>query len=115
MLKRAIGISIFFLLFISIYGGMNYFVYSQIVSYFEFQGTVKLLLQLVFWIVGASYMLTRILKKFKYTFVFSYIGSVWMGLLSISVFVLIIKMILLYIINDYHHQINTTAWESSRL
>lgn len=108
-IKRALAFVTFFVVFLSIYGGMNYFVYTQLADYFKLTGGIRLLIQLIFWFSASSYVFARFLKKFKYTFIISYLGSIWMGLLSISLFVLIIKEALLYILSDYNHEINTIA------
>ncbi|WP_192929598.1 metallophosphoesterase [Alkaliphilus serpentinus] len=110
MLKRIMAFTIFFVIFFSIYGGMNYFVYTQLMNQFTLGGFIKLLIQLIFWLGGVSYVLGRLIRKFKYGFIVSYFGSIWMGILSISLFVLMIKEVLLYIINGYDYQINTIAF-----
>ncbi|SCY72343.1 metallophosphoesterase [Alkaliphilus peptidifermentans] len=109
MLKKLILFFMFFVIFISIYGGMNYYVYLHLVNYFTITGNVRLLLQLVFWFAGSSYVLGKLIKKGRFIPWISYLGAAWMGCLSIAVFVLFINDVFAFVLPKYTQLIINTA------
>ncbi|WP_192930224.1 metallophosphoesterase [Alkaliphilus pronyensis] len=101
MIKKLFFFALFFVFFSSIYGGMNYYVYLQLVNHFNIVGGLRLMVQFAFWLFASSYILGKIIKRGKFIFYITYLGAIWMGCLSISVFVFILRDTAIYFMPNY--------------
>lgn len=90
-MKKVLLITLGIFIFFAIYGGMNYYVYKNIVAGIEIAGITLILFRLSFWVLGTAYIGGQILKKVVNTSNLTYLGSVWMGILGISMTIFFIR------------------------
>ena len=97
MFKRILQIIIALVVFSTIYGGMNYYVYHSFTSGLFVNGLALYIIQLSFWLLGTAYIAGQMLKGKMKLPMLTYLGAVWMGVLSISVSVFILKDLSLWV------------------
>ena len=96
MALRILGFLFFLTTFSTVYGGMNYYVYHNIIQGFSKIDSLATVVGIIFWIFGSAYLVGQLLKPRLYIPLLSYLGALWMGLLSISFTVFLIKDIILW-------------------
>ncbi|GAB6086403.1 metallophosphoesterase [Alkaliphilus crotonatoxidans] len=98
MIKRIIKYILFFGVFAIVYGGMNYYLYWNLTQVFLFEGYGLIALRLLFWLLGGAYLITQLIKRKRHLPGLSYLGAAWMGVLSISLTVFMLKDIILFFV-----------------
>jgi len=98
MVKRIAGFSIFFIVFLAVYGGMNYYVYLNVVRGFQISGGGLLLLKFFFVFLASAYPISQFLKRKRPVPVLYHLGALWMGVMSISISVFLVKDILSWVL-----------------
>jgi len=92
MFKRIVEISLMIAVFLVAYGGMNYYLYHNLAQAIPVSfGT---LLRVLFALLAGAYPVSQLLRSWRKLPLLSYVGSYWLGMLSISVAVLAVKDLL---------------------
>lgn len=78
----------------SVYFGMNYYVYNRIVNGLMLFGKVRQYLKIFFLIAGLSFILGQLLSQKLPVYPLLYLGAFWLGIISISFTIFILKDIL---------------------
>ena len=100
-LKRILMYVIFLGVFLGIYGGMNYYVFRSITKGFMITGLNKKLLAAFFIFMASSFMVSQFLKSKMDVYVLFYLGSLWLGVLAISISILLFKDLIVFFIPNY--------------
>lgn len=93
-MKRVLGFSLFFLVFLSLYGLLNYYVYRNIIQGLSISSPGVIITALLFVFMAAAYPFSQTIKKRVQLPRVSYVGAFWMGMLSIAVAVFAVKDLL---------------------
>ena len=93
--------SLFLGIFLSIYGGMNYYVFRSITKGFLITGLNKKLLAAFFIIMASTFMISQFLKSKFDVYILFYIGALWLGILSISISILLFKDLFVYFLPHF--------------
>jgi len=91
------------LIFLLLYFGLNYFVYSQVVSGLFLKSGAKLWLQIFFWLSALSFVLGEFFSRRQVSGLIKPIssyGNIWLGVISISLTVFFIRAVMLFIIRS---------------
>ena len=97
-LMNIIQFLVFILVFSLIYLGINYFVFSQIISGLSLNVNSSLLVRLFFWLSAVTFLVGEFLSRrpvSAWAKPVSYYGSIWLGVISISVTVFFFRALLL--------------------
>ena len=86
-----INFLIFFIVAISIYYGMNYYVYKRIVNGLMLDVNRQTFVRVLIIILATTFFFGEFLDRTIPVYLVTLIGSVWVGILSISIAVFIIK------------------------
>lgn len=92
---------IFFTLFLTIYGGVHFYLYRRIRSYADFPSKYRYWLAGLFAVMVISPVLSRIIvwdRFFLFGYVFTYVSSLWIG----YVFYLLITTLSIDLVNSLH-------------
>lgn len=91
MSKRIVGLSIFLAVFLAVYGAMNYYVYLNLMWAFPVPRVFLLPMQILVFSLALAYPAGQFLKAKLHLPLLSYLGGVWMGILSIGIAVFVAK------------------------
>lgn len=80
----------------SIYGGMNYYVFRSITRGFIITGLNKKMVAAFFIAMASTFIVSQFLRSKIDVYVLFFIGALWLGILSISISILFIKDIAVY-------------------
>jgi hypothetical protein len=90
-MSRNIIFIFFLLVFSSIYFGINYYVYSRIVSGLGIPLTVRNYLKIFFFIAGLSFLVGEILSRRITVYPLVYFGALWLGVIAIAFTIFVLK------------------------
>lgn len=90
-MKRIVGFSLFLAVFIAIYGAMNYYVYLNIVGAFVLSSGLYLPIQVTIVVLALAYPAAQIIKARRPLPPLTYVGALWMGVLSIAIAIFALK------------------------
>lgn len=93
MVKRIAEISLFLIVFLAAYGGMNYYVYSNLVQAFPASPGLSLV-QALFVLLACAYPASQFFKSRLKLPLLNLLGAMWLGVLSISMAVFAVKDLL---------------------
>ncbi len=102
-MKRILMFAVFLGIFIAIYGGMNYYVFKSITSGFLIVGNSRRLLAIFFVVMASLFLVSQFLKSKMDVYIVFYIGALWLGILSISITVLLLKDLIVFFLPQYRN------------
>lgn len=82
---------IFLIIIVFVYGVLNFYVYRDIVNGLKLVGVYKSLTKFFIFVFAISFFVARIPIISRSSYIITLIGSSWLGILSIAVFVFVIK------------------------
>ncbi|MCC5912327.1 MAG: metallophosphoesterase [Clostridiaceae bacterium] len=91
MVKKILTFIVFFVIGFTVYFSMNYYVYSSLIRGIDISPTVSLLLKTIFTIGFITFIISQFLKRRYHVYFISYVGYLWLGILSIAFFIFMIK------------------------
>jgi len=94
MVKRIAEISLFLIVFLAAYGGLNYYVYFNLVQAIPASPGISLLAQTLFILLACAYPVSQLFRSRLKLPLLACLGALWLGVLSISVAVFVVKDLL---------------------
>lgn len=75
----------------SIYFGINYYVYHRIVNGLALSPLVRTYLKIFFWVAAGSFLVGEILSRRVSVYLLVYFGAFWLGIISIAFTIFVLK------------------------